>query len=182
MYNAKSQHHGKCHSIQTRYGSGSDTAATTTRLRKTRIDPVRPALHIDQRSGIHIRQAQRLGLISRRRCELGHRILQTLRASRHAARWQIHAQRQVIDVRVCGAGGVGHGVGVAVVAALVVEGGRAGFKAAGTIEDVVGYEAVVSLADGGVLAVIVLGAGGGGAKAEGVGGHEGGTGGEDYIT
>ena len=47
------------------------------------------------------------------------------------------------------------------------------------VEDVVGDEAAVSLADEGVLTVVVLGAGGGGAELGGVGGHEGGAEGKD---
>ena len=47
------------------------------------------------------------------------------------------------------------------------------------VEDVVRYEAAVSLADEGILTIVVLGAGGGGAKLGGVGGHEGGAEGED---
>ena len=47
------------------------------------------------------------------------------------------------------------------------------------VEDVVRDEATVSLADEGILTVVVLGAGGGGAELGGVGGHEGGAEGED---
>ncbi len=47
------------------------------------------------------------------------------------------------------------------------------------VEDVVGEEAGVGLADERVLTVVVLGAGGGGAELGGVGGHEGGAEGKD---
>lgn len=43
------------------------------------------------------------------------------------------------------------------------------------VEDVVRYEAAVSLADQRILTVVVLRAGGGGAELGGVGGHEGGA-------
>ena len=55
------------------------------------------------------------------------------------------------------------------------------FEAGGVVEDVVGDEAGVGLADDWVLALVVLGAGGGGAELEGVGGHYGGAFGEDYV-
>ena len=47
------------------------------------------------------------------------------------------------------------------------------------VEDVVRDEAAVSLADEGILTVVVLSAGGGGAELVGVRGHEGGTEGKD---
>ena len=40
------------------------------------------------------------------------------------------------------------------------------------VEDVVRYETAVCLADEGILTVVVLRAGGGGAELGGVGGHE----------
>ncbi len=89
--------------------------------------------------------------------------METLRACRHAPRRQGDAQGEVVDVVVGWGGSVGDGGGEAVVVTVVVGGGGGGFEAGGPVEGVVGEEAVVGLADDGVLAVVVVGAGGGGA-------------------
>ena len=65
---------------------------------------------------------------------------------------QLHAEGQIVDVAAGGRGGVGHGVGVAVVAVGVGQ-------AAGVVERLVGQEAVVGLLDLRVLHLQVVAAG-----------------------
>ena len=138
------------------------------------LDESGPAHLVDHGGRVDVVEVERLALVRRRVRVDGHGPGEAGVAGREAARGQLDAQGQIVDVAVRGGGPVGDGVGEAVVLVVLVRVRRRGvLQAGGVVGDVVGEEAGVGLADLGVLVVVVFLAGGGGAEGDGEGGHEG---------
>lgn len=152
-------------------------------VRDAGVDKGGSAHDVDLGGGLDVVHVERLAPVGGRVGVHGHCVCEAGVAGRQAARGQVDAQGQVVDVAVGRGAGVCDGVGEAVVFVVLLRVGRLArdrgvLQARGVVGDVVGEEARVGLAHLRVLAVVVVLAGAGGAEGLREGGHEGGAGGE----
>ena len=113
-----------------------------------RLSKTRSAYHIDLLSRGAVSRTERLTAVCRVSSKHAHSILQALIARRLRPTRQRDAEGEVVDVAAGRSGGVGDGVGEAVVSVRVGE-------AACVVGGLVGYEAGVRLRHDGVAHLVV---------------------------
>ena len=171
--NPDCQDHGEsCRHRRHRHGSRRRLPIRPHTLGNRRIDEIRPTPQINQLRRTRIVPRDRLTFVPCHLLKKRHGLFQTPRTRRLAPSRQVHAQRQVVNIAIARTRTVRDRAGEAIGRVVVAQ-------TAGFVQGIIGQEAVVGLAHGGVLEVVVGAAVGVLAELLGEGAHEGGAGGVD---